>query len=193
MMWSSRSSTSRPCWARPARTKTSNCSGSRMGHSLSGIACATTQSRNWMRDHVFDSAMPRIALAALITALVLLALAVSMTATDAATKQPPKSIVLGRTINTPDSGCPNSGRCQVVARVTGIQMQADGTQELFRAPSDGRVVAWWLRLPALTKAQIKSFSDLFGGGPSAQIAVLRRGTLGRARLGGESPVQARAA
>ena len=143
-----------------------------------------------MRDHVFDSAMPRIALAALITALVLLALAVSMTATDAATKQPPKSIVLGRTINTPDSGCPNSGRCQVVARVTGIQMQADGTQELFRAPSDGRVVAWWLRLPALTKAQIKSFSDLFGGGPSAQIAVLRRGKLGRARLVGESPVQA---
>ena len=141
-----------------------------------------------MRHHVFDAAMAQKALAPLI-ALILLALGVGMAATNAATKRPPKSIVLGKTVNYPESGCPNADRCQVIARVTGIQMHADGVQEPFRAPSDGRVVAWWLRLPALNKAQIKSFSDLFGGGPSAQIAVLRRGKLGRARLVGESPAR----
>jgi hypothetical protein len=112
-----------------------------------------------------------------------------MAVTNAAPKKAPKSIVLGRTVNYPESGCPNTDRCQVVARVTGIQMHADGIQEPFRAPTDGRVLAWWLKLPSLSKSQIKSFSQLFGGGPSAQIAVLRRGKLGRARLVAESPAR----
>jgi hypothetical protein len=100
-----------------------------------------------------------------------------------------KSIVLGKTTEYPASGCPATDRCEVVARVTGIQMRASGVDHPFRAPSSGQIVAWWLKLPALRASQMKSFSDLFGGGPAARIAILRRGMGGRVRLGGQSPTE----
>jgi hypothetical protein len=107
----------------------------------------------------------------------------------AATPEQPKSIILGKTENYPVSGCPDPGRCEVVARVTGIQMRADGVQHPFRTPSSGQLVAWWLRLPRMRSTQIQSFSDLFGGGPAARVAVLRRGVRGRIRLIRQSTTQ----
>jgi hypothetical protein len=100
-----------------------------------------------------------------------------------------KSIVLGKTTEYPASGCPATDRCEVVARVTGIQMRASGVDHPFRAPSSGQIVAWWLKLPALRASQMKSFSDLFGGGPAARIAILRRGKGGRVRLVRQSPTE----
>ena len=104
----------------------------------------------------------------------------------AATAAGGKSVVLGKTTNYPVSGCPKAAGCQVVARVTGIQMKADGLDHPFVAPATGRIISWWLKLPQLKPSYIKSFSDLFGGPPSARIAVLRRGAQGRLRLVGRS-------
>jgi hypothetical protein len=93
-----------------------------------------------------------------------------------------RSIVLGKTTNYPESGCPAPESCEVVARVTGLQMMADGLAHPFKSPVDGQLVAWWLKLPKLQSSQISSFSRLFGGKPAARIAVLRRGKRGRFRL-----------
>src|SRR5213593_4377076 len=96
------------------------------------------------------------------------------------------SIVLGKTAEYPESGCPVPDKCEVVARVTGIQMMADGVAHPFRAPADGQLVSWWLKLPRLHSTQIRSFNTLFGGDPSARVAILRRGKQGRFRLVRES-------
>jgi hypothetical protein len=109
--------------------------------------------------------------------------------TTAATPGASRSIVLGKTSNYPASGCPRTDRCEVIARVTGIQMRADGVDHPFRAPKSGQIVAWWLKLPALRRSQVKSFSDLFGGGPAARIAILRRGVGGRVRMVRQSPTE----
>jgi len=116
------------------------------------------------------------------------ALSVASAATNAPASAA-RSVVLGKTTNYPASGCPKEDRCEVVARVTGIQMQADGVVHPFRAPVDGEIVAWWLKLPQLKSTQINSFSELFGGGPAAQIAVLRRGKRGRVRSVRQSPTE----
>jgi hypothetical protein len=99
----------------------------------------------------------------------------------------PKSIVLGKTTTYPSPGCPNTSTCEVVARVTGIQMMADGVAHPFRAPKAGTVVAWWLKLPRLSATQMRSFNSFFGGDPAARIAVLRRGIKGRFRLVDQGP------
>jgi len=120
---------------------------------------------------------------------VAVAAAVAVATANGAQPTPSKSIVLGKTTEYPDSGCPAADRCEVVARVTGIQMRANGVEHPFRAPASGQIVSWWLKLPALRASQVKSFSDLFGGGPAARIAILRRGKTGRVRLVRQSPTE----
>jgi hypothetical protein len=124
-----------------------------------------------------------IALAAAVAA------AVSIATASGAQPRASKSIVLGKTTEYPASGCPAPDRCEVVARVTGIQMRANGVEHPFRAPASGQIVSWWLKLPPLRSSQRKSFSDLFGGGPAARIAILRRGERGRVRLVRQSPTE----
>jgi hypothetical protein len=99
------------------------------------------------------------------------------------------SVVLGKTANYPESGCPETRGCEVIARVTGIQMKADGVDHPFRVPFNGQLVSWWLKLPELRETQLKSFSELFGGNPAAQVAVLRRGKRGRVRLVRQGPTE----
>jgi hypothetical protein len=139
-------------------------------------------------DHVFDHQM-RAKLLATTAALALAALATIANTNIFAADQKPMSVVLGKTAEYPASGCPNTSTCEVVARVTGIQMTAAGTDHPFRVPSTGQIVAWWLKLPTLHSSQLKSFSELFGGSPAARIAILRRGKHGRVRLVRESPVE----
>jgi hypothetical protein len=115
------------------------------------------------------------------------------TAIATAAKKPaataPKSIVLGKTTNYPTPGCPTPATCEVVAKVTGIQMMADGVAHPFRAPKTGSIVSWWLKLPKLNDTQLRSFNSFFGGDPSARLAVLRRGLKGKFRLLRQSPTQ----
>jgi hypothetical protein len=100
-----------------------------------------------------------------------------------------QSIVLGKTSEYPASGCPNTDTCEVIARVTGIQMTAAGVAHPFRAPASGQLVSWWLKLPTLHASQLRSFSELFGGNPAARISILRRGKRGRVRLIRQSPAE----
>ena len=116
------------------------------------------------------------------------ALVPATTIAVAATKpSKPKSIVLGKTPTYPAPGCPNPSTCEVVARVTGIQMMADGVPHPFRATKAGALVAWWVKLPRLSATQMRSFNSFFGGDPAARIAVLRRGIKGRFRLIDQGP------
>jgi hypothetical protein len=137
---------------------------------------------------VFDLQMRAKLLAA--TAVLAFGGAGAATSTEIfAADEKPTSVVLGKTAEYPSSGCPNTSTCEVVARVTGIQMTAAGVDHPFRAPATGQIVAWWLKLPRLHSSQLKSFSELFGGSPAARIAILRRGKHGRVRLVRTSPVE----
>ena len=108
--------------------------------------------------------------------------ATAIASTDHSQHLASQSIVLGKTPQYPESGCPAPDKCEVVARVTGIQMQASGVEHPFKAPSSGQLVSWWLKLPKLRSTQIRTFNGLFGGEPTARVAVLRRGKEGRFRL-----------
>lgn len=129
---------------------------------------------------MFDSPMGAKRLIAFAAAM--LALVITTATGLAARPHTAASIVLGKTVNYPSSGCPETKGCEVVARVTGIQMVADGADHPFRVPSNGTLVSWWLKLPQLRDTQLRSFSELFGGNPAARISVLRRGKRGRVRL-----------
>jgi hypothetical protein len=126
-------------------------------------------------------------LLACVSVLVLTAAAIATAAGRQAAA--PKSIVLGKTTNYPAPGCPAVASCEVVAKVTGIQMMADGVPHPFRVPKTGTLVSWWLKLPSLNDTQLRSFNSFFGGDPSARIAVLRRGLKGRFRLLRQGPTQ----
>jgi hypothetical protein len=145
--------------------------------------------RNFPRAGVFSFEM-RVKAGYLLAGVTVLVLGGAAIA--AAAKKPaptPKSIVLGKTTNYPDPGCPAAASCEVVAKVTGIQMVADGVPHPFRAPKTGTIVAWWLRLPALSDTQLRAFNSFFGGDPAARLAVLRRGLKGRYRLVRQSETQ----
>jgi hypothetical protein len=125
----------------------------------------------------------------LLVGATVMVLAAAAIATAAKPAPAPKSIVLGKTPTYPNPGCPAAASCEVVAKVTGIQMMADGTPQPFRAPKTGTIVAWWLKLPSLNDTQLRSFNSFFGGDPSARLAVLRRGLKGRYRLVRQSETQ----
>jgi hypothetical protein len=139
-------------------------------------------------DRVFERLMDSKVLRFALLACALLALAATAVAAGPEGSAS-RSIVLGKTPQYPASGCPAADSCEVVAKVTGIQMRADGVDHPFRAPVDGQLVAWWLKLPTLRSNQISTFNSLFGGEPAARIAVLRRGVRGRFRLLRQSPTQ----
>jgi hypothetical protein len=140
-------------------------------------------------DRVFWRMMHSKALRLMLLACGVLACAATALAAGSPGGSASRSIVLGKTAQYPESGCPAADACEVVARVTGIQMRADGVQHPFKAPVDGQLVAWWLKLPTLRSTQISAFNSLFGGEPAARIAVLRRGVRGRFRLVRQSATQ----
>src|SRR5919108_5832727 len=117
--------------------------------------------RNLSLDRVFDVRVRAKAVAAVLVMSV--AAFATTVASSGAGSRASRSIVLGTTPTYPSSGCPSTHGCEVVARVTGIQMRAAGVNHPFRAPVDGQIVAWWLKLPELRRSQIKSFAGFFGG------------------------------
>jgi len=145
--------------------------------------------RNLQADHVFERMMRSPILRFALLACALLACAATALAATQPHASASKSIVLGKTPDYPASGCPAADACEVVARVTGIQMTAGGVDHPFRSPVDGQLVAWWLKLPTMRENQISTFNSLFGGDPAARIVVLRRGIRGRFRLVRQSETQ----
>lgn len=69
--------------------------------------------------------------------------------------------------------CP--GSCQAVSRTTGYQAKVGPNRTLYRAPADGRIVAWTLALGKPGPKQTAFFNDRLGGAAQAAIVVLDPG------------------
>jgi hypothetical protein len=117
-------------------------------------------------------AIRRVAIAALATACLVLAVAQLGASAGAATK-PKTSVVLGETASLPKPSCP-ALPCQAVGSVTGFQVSNDEEQSPFRVPRDGRVKSWTLTLAQPTNSQRNFFNGFFGTPPEARLSILRR-------------------
>jgi hypothetical protein len=83
---------------------------------------------------------------------------------------PAATVILGAAKKA-NASCPDD--CLVEARVTGFQT-AIGKESVspFVAPSDGRIMAWSIKLGKPVKKDRRAFNDAFGP-PKARIGVLR--------------------
>lgn len=82
-------------------------------------------------------------------------------------------IEIGGSDELPASGCPADNVCRAVTGVTGYQIQIGAKKNPYLVRTAGKVVALTLRLPQLTKEQIKYFEDNYDGEPQVKVAILR--------------------
>lgn len=97
-------------------------------------------------------------------------------------------IELGAPEGAPAPSCP-ADPCQAVSRTTGYQVAAGAADNPFRAPADGRVVAWSITLGDPSASQRAFFEERLGGEASAGITVLRPGPKLTGRVLSQSPVK----
>jgi hypothetical protein len=83
--------------------------------------------------------------------------------------------------------CPGSP-CEVVSRTTAYQFRVGATRKLFKAPADGRIVAWTITLGTPGKKQRTFFEENLGGVAQAGITVLKPGARYFARVTASSPL-----
>jgi hypothetical protein len=69
--------------------------------------------------------------------------------------------------------CP--GSCQAISRTTGYQAKVGPDRTLYRAPANGRIVAWSISLGNPGPKQTAFFNDRLGGAPQAAIIILKPG------------------
>lgn len=67
-----------------------------------------------------------------------------------------------------------TSECVVVGKVTGFQLLIDNKSNIYRVPSDGRIVAWGLTLGAPKPNQQEFFDRVLGKGAKASLAILRK-------------------
>lgn len=99
-------------------------------------------------------------------------------------------IEIGETVDRPAASCP-ADPCQAVTRTSGFQVTAgaEGKRGLFRAPRDGRVVAFTIRLGSPSQQQIDFFNGNFGGAAQARLSILKPPERGNVyQLTGQSEV-----
>jgi len=108
--------------------------------------------------------------------------------------------LIGKTKKTPHPDCPFQEKgnrvvrdCQAVGNLTGFQANAGGSKSLFKAPRDGKLVAWSVDLSKPKDSEQKFFEKTYkdkklGGKPAARIAVLRRSQGKKYKLEGQGPV-----
>lgn len=77
---------------------------------------------------------------------------------------------LGAMDDSVRGSCPSS--CQAVSRTTGYQAKVGPDRTLYRAPANGRIVAWTVALGDPGPKQTAFFTDKLGGGAQAAIVVL---------------------
>lgn len=63
--------------------------------------------------------------------------------------------------------------CQVLTRVTAVQLKVGNRKNVSRVPRDGKIVAYTLKLPAVKPNFYTYFSNTYSGAPSARLSVLR--------------------
>jgi hypothetical protein len=69
--------------------------------------------------------------------------------------------------------CPDN--CQAVSRTTGYQAKVGPDRSLYRAPADGRIVAWTIALGRPGPKQTAFFTERLGGESQAAVVVLAPG------------------
>lgn len=69
------------------------------------------------------------------------------------------------------ASCPRE--CQAIGLVSGYQTRQGTISNPYRAPSDGKVVAFTVTLGRPTRDQSTYFTRLYGGPPRARISILR--------------------
>jgi hypothetical protein len=110
---------------------------------------------------------------------------------DRASGQSRALIELGRVGTPAFPNCPDRP-CEAIGNVTGFQVRIGGsgrTQNPFRVPANGRIVAWSITLAEPRPSQVRFFNRFYGEPPKARIAILKqkRGDEPRFRLIRQSP------
>ena len=82
--------------------------------------------------------------------------------------------------------CPRN--CQAVSRTTGYQAKVGPNRDLYRAPEDGRIVAWTIALGNPGPKQRAFFTERLGGESQAAIVVLDPGARLRHRVVAKAPL-----
>jgi hypothetical protein len=78
---------------------------------------------------------------------------------------------LGTTLDQNTAACPDT--CQAIGQVSGFQTQ-QGTRQLpYRLRSNGKVVAFTVKLGKPNASQVQFFNKLFGGPPQIRLTVLQ--------------------
>jgi len=80
---------------------------------------------------------------------------------------------LGALADGARGSCPDS--CQAVTRTTGYQAKVGPDRMLYRAPANGRIVAWSIALGKPGPKQLAFFNDRLGGEAQAALVVLEPG------------------
>ena len=109
-----------------------------------------------------------------------------------------KASVIGRTASAPKPNCPTPNvetppaneTCQVVNRVTGFQINADGGQGPFKVRQPGTIVAWSADLSRPSKSEQSFFANDISksGPPEARLSILKPKGDGLFNLTKQSPV-----
>ena len=94
-------------------------------------------------------------------------------------------------LGTMDDGvrgsCPVS--CQALTRTTGYQAKVGPDRELYRAPANGRIVAWSLALGKPGPKQTAFFEERYGGTSQAAVVVLDPGKKLNRTVVAKAPLQ----
>jgi hypothetical protein len=100
-----------------------------------------------------------------------------------------KTVVLGKGPAAAPA-CPENP-CQAVGKATGFQKQIGKLRNPFRARTNGRIVAWSIKLSQPNAEQTKFFNDFYGGEPQARLAILKpvKDAKGRFVLRSQSPIE----
>ena len=83
---------------------------------------------------------------------------------------PAKIAELGQLADGVRGTCPDN--CQAVSRTTGYQAKVGPDRSLYRAPADGRIVAWTIALGRPGPKQTAFFTERLGGESQATVVVL---------------------
>jgi hypothetical protein len=82
--------------------------------------------------------------------------------------------------------CPDS--CQAVSHTTAYQVKVGPDRALYRAPANGRIVAWTLALGAPNPQQVAFYTKQLGGPATAAIVVLASEAKLKHRMVAKSPL-----
>jgi len=106
---------------------------------------------------------------------------------------PAKVTELGALPDDVRGSCPGAASqpdgCQAMTRTTGYQAKVGPERDLYRAPADGRIVAWSLALGNPNREQVKIFGTRYGTVPQAAVVVLADGAKLSRTVVAKAPLQ----